>query len=111
VDFGINGESLQIKLTGTSLMNRNGQRDSYSHPSKEPTVNESLVGGTVGGTIGAYHPKIRARLEHTTSNNNYSMTPNTGALHLINAQQNQQQFSQHMVEMQMHSPRTGSQIF
>jgi len=85
MDFGINGESLQIKLTGTSLMNRNVQRDSYSYPSKEPKVNDSVVGeANLGTTIGTYHPKIRARLE-STGNKNYNVTPNTGASHLSNA--------------------------
>ena len=38
MDFSISGEALQIKLTGTSLMNRNvQQRDSYSQQVvKEP---------------------------------------------------------------------------
>ena len=111
MDFGINGESLQIKLTGTSLMNRNVQRDSYSYPSKELKVNDSVVGeANLGTTIGSYHPKIRARLE-STGNKNYNVTPNTGAPHLSNAHQQQQQFAQQMIEVQMHSPRTGSHIF
>ena len=83
MDFGIAGESLQIKLTGTSLMNRNvQQRDSYSTAIKDP-VTEASLGGVAVTTIGSYHPKIRARLHDLSTNGSqYNMTPSLGAPHL-----------------------------
>ena len=66
-NFGIAGESLQIKLTGTSLMNRNQQaRDSYSQQvQKEPDntmVIPSMMQATRDSQPGIYHPKLRARM-------------------------------------------------
>jgi hypothetical protein len=82
MEFAIAGESLKITLTGTSLMNRNAQRDSYSYATKDP-IAETYVGGLAVSTIGTYHPKIRARLHDLSTNGtNYNMTPSLGAPHL-----------------------------
>ena len=64
MDFGIAGESLQIKLTGTSLMNRNQQRDSYSQQmAKEADNSMSMQVSSLTGPNQlqplVYHPKMR----------------------------------------------------
>ena len=59
--LGIAGESLQIKLTGTSLMNnRNQQRESYpTQGHKDLEIQTLQLQGPNGGV---YHPKLRTRM-------------------------------------------------
>lgn len=47
VDFGISGESLQIKLTGTSLITKQPQRDSlnFNYRTEQPAETASQATG------------------------------------------------------------------